>query len=725
MPFINGKKVTPFPGLKLKARDAQRDAVIQFDDVNTAPTTATGYYYLYVDNGKLYYDDGTQTYDLTFGGGGGISSWDGLYASDKTLTLNSTTLTFSLTHATNDGLTITGSAGSAGDCIQITNAGTGSDIEGTSGTWSVSKTGAAVFTSITGIDSFTAAANLALEATGAGTISIGATSSGAIDIGTGGGAITLATATTASLGLTVTAGGILSSDGIVDVVDNSNAASSFRVTNDTITTYGNASDAGMVVFRSESLTTAALLHLSVDETGMAGGYFLRCWSQDAGAAAFTIGELGATVIAGSATGTAALTVTAGNVLVSDGATSFTNSADTTTLTIVADAQTTGNVIDVNADAITTGTLLHLDTTAATFSGKYIDCYDGAASDFTVGLYGATLIAGNAGSNMLTVAAGDVSVADGSLIMVDADNAASLSVTNDFATSESVFVFAGSGVYTGSTTKSFMTLTPSGLTTGTALYIPTAGLTTGKVVNIVAGAATDGVLVDILGGGANMSATGGIATFNMGAATDGAGLRISTSGVYTGAGLIQLTANSATTGNIVDINAAGLTEGTAIKITATEATLTSGMYLEFYDGAANDFSVAKYGATVIAGNALGTAALTLTAGDACVTSGNVIITAGALITPPQEISNDNTAIDLVHGVTTIGNNAPSTHTLADGTVGQHKTIVCTTYVGNAVITPDNLANGTTITLNAVNDGCDLIFLGTEWVVTNLYGTAAVA
>jgi hypothetical protein len=29
------------------------------------------------------------------------------------------------------------------------------------------------------------------------------------------------------------------------------------------------------------------------------------------------------------------------------------------------------------------------------------------------------------------------------------------------------------------------------------------------------------------------------------------------------------------------------------------------------------------------------------------------------------------------------------------------------------------------LNAVNDACDLIFLGTEWFVTNLYGTAAVA
>lgn len=93
--------------------------------------------------------------------------------------------------------------------------------------------------------------------------------------------------------------------------------------------------------------------------------------------------------------------------------------------------------------------------------------------------------------------------------------------------------------------------------------------------------------------------------------------------------------------------------------------------------------------------------------------------------PQSIVNANTAIDIIHGVTTIANDGASTHTLADGTVGQRKTIVCTVYVGDAVITPDNLANGTTITLNAVGDACDIVFLGTEWWVTNLYGTAALA
>jgi hypothetical protein len=119
------------------------------------------------------------------------------------------------------------------------------------------------------------------------------------------------------------------------------------------------------------------------------------------------------------------------------------------------------------------------------------------------------------------------------------------------------------------------------------------------------------------------------------------------------------------------------------------------------------------------------ALTLTLGNETLTAGNLILTAGTIITTPQVISNANTAISVTHGVTTIANNASSTHTMADGAVGQKKTIICVTYTGDAVITPDNLAGGTTITLNAAGDGCDLVFTGTEWWVTNLMGTAALA
>jgi len=361
-----------------------------------------------------------------FGGGSGFTTWDELYANDKSLAISSTTLTFSLTHLTNDGLTLTSGAGT-GDLIHITNSGTGADIAGTSDTWSVSKAGAAVFTAITGCDDLTAAANLGLEATAAGTITIGGTSSGAIDIGTGGGAITLASAVACSGALTV-ATGITVADGANTFTDNSNVAKGLVFINNTVTTYGNASDAGPVHFSSTSLTTGALVTLSLSDTALAGGYYLRGWEQDGAAAAWSIGENGAIVLAGSASGTDVITctagdvtVTSGDVTISEGSLVVVNTANESALTITADSVTTGVVVDINADGVTSGTLLHLDTSVDTFTGKYIDCYDGEASDFTVGLAGATVIAGTAsGTDVLTLTKGDITLTNGDVTLTNGD-----------------------------------------------------------------------------------------------------------------------------------------------------------------------------------------------------------------------------------------------------------------------------------------------------------------
>lgn len=406
MPTFNSRQYTGMAGINLR----EANGCIRFEVPLITPITTSGECILYRSGTDLVWDNGSTT--ITLANAAGVATtWEQLYTNDKTLTIDSTSLTFALTHATNDGLTITASAGSSGDCIQITNSGSGNDIEGTSGLWAVTAAGAATLVSIAGCDSLTANANLALEANGAGTISIGATSSGAIDIGTGGGAVTLATAVTAALGITITAGGLLSSDGIVDVVDNANNASTLRATNDTQTTYGNASDAGMVVFRSESISTGALLHLSLDETALAGGFFLRCWSQDAGAAAFTIGELGATVIAGSAVDTASLTQTKGDHVISDGCLLLTSSSATASISVTNDTVTTlgaaadAGAVDISSESLSTGALLNLslDETALT-TGWYFRCWgqDAAASVFTIGEYGATVITTAAAATSLTI-----------------------------------------------------------------------------------------------------------------------------------------------------------------------------------------------------------------------------------------------------------------------------------------------------------------------------------
>lgn len=67
----------------------------------------------------------------------------------------------------------------------------------------------------------------------------------------------------------------------------------------------------------------------------------------------------------------------------------------------------------------------------------------------------------------------------------------------------------------------------------------------------------------------------------------------------------------------------------------------------------------------------------------------------------------------------------TRTLANGKEGQLKYLLNTVYAADTVVTPANLANGTTITFNAAGDGWLGIFHNGEWWTLALYGTAAVA
>ena len=76
--------------------------------------------------------------------------------------------------------------------------------------------------------------------------------------------------------------------------------------------------------------------------------------------------------------------------------------------------TTGICLAITANAITSGTAIKVTSSVAGFAGKYIQFYDGTADDFSVGLYGATIIAGNASTDVLTVTAGDVQITAGDI-----------------------------------------------------------------------------------------------------------------------------------------------------------------------------------------------------------------------------------------------------------------------------------------------------------------------
>jgi hypothetical protein len=77
----------------------------------------------------------------------------------------------------------------------------------------------------------------------------------------------------------------------------------------------------------------------------------------------------------------------------------------------------------------------------------------------------------------------------------------------------------------------------------------------------------------------------------------------------------------------------------------------------------------------------------------------------------------TSISHIDTVTAAGAHAG---TMADGTNGQIKIITMIADGGDSVITPTNLAGGTTITFNDVGDTAMLIFTNSNWVLISNNG-----
>lgn len=109
------------------------------------------------------------------------------------------------------------------------------------------------------------------------------------------------------------------------------------------------------------------------------------------------------------------------------------------------------------------------------------------------------------------------------------------------------------------------------------------------------------------------------------ATDKDALEIQSSATTAGSA-IKITA-STTTDNTIEATANDLGTGGKIIYLSSNNMAADNFYLYAYDGGAADFSISQHGATLIAGNASGTDALTLTNGDILVTAGHIDITTG--------------------------------------------------------------------------------------------------
>jgi hypothetical protein len=405
--------------------------------------------------------------------------------------------------------------------------------------------------------------------------------------------------------------------------------------------YTSTSNAGLVDIGASATVTGTIVHITSSAASQTAVQALNVTQSGATITAFT-GDF--VSITGGFSGNSSV----GNVVSITGV----NDTKGSVLTLVNNALTTGTMFLV-AHATTviadTGSIMRLSSSSADTGGAtnatILDIANTGSVAGTLVQIKSNLAAQTSTCLLNVVAAGYTAGYTGSVVKITG-------VSTDGASN--VLLVTGANTTAGNTVK----IDAAAITTGTGLLVTSAGvaITTGSLVSLVADAATtctgvlrisaaaltSGFVASLTGGGATITNAGGVLNLAMGAAVDGYGAKILTSGVYTGTvGVLAVSAAAATTGNIAVITGTGLTTGTALLINTTTATLTTGFYIRCNDGVATDFSVGDFGATVIAGSAVGTAALTITAGDIVLSEGTI---AYRQLTETVEAANTLTAAE---------------------------------------------------------------------------------
>src|ERR1035437_697019 len=533
---------------------------------NTFSSTEVGLYVNAAGN-MVYSYLGTGTVLGAAGSSGATPSWNTIFGGTQTMSVQGTAFTIQDTTGTTNNVLSIAASSTSGALIELTQSGSGNDITGTAG-WSVSKAGAATFLSV---------ASATLNGAGAG-LTLGDSGANVITIGTGSNTVTLAKATTFSSTIL----GVSQS-----LVSASNTVVPMLVTDNTITTFGaGVVNGGVLVARSTSVTTGTIIRAQGADGALTTGKYFEAWDTTDSDSVFSVGVSGATVIAGSAFATAALTLTAGDLIVTSGKLNVTTADNTTTsISFIDNTKAAHTLLAVAGSGTFTGTTT---TSFATIT----------PSGLTTGtaLY---IVAAAATSSVAVVDIATAALTSGSALRITGGTAT-------FTTGGKLIELSS----TASVAGNLLTATTTGAYTGTGMILVTAGAaTTGVLVSIVSTTGlTTGSLLRATSSTAGAIATNGAISF-------------SATGVYTStsnAGFVNITANATTAGTVLAVNATGLVDGIGIFSPSAEAGLTSGKYISM----GGKFTVAKFGATVIAGSAAGTAALTLTAGDILVSAGSI-------------------------------------------------------------------------------------------------------
>jgi len=98
--------------------------------------------------------------------------------------------------------------------------------------------------------------------------------------------------------------------------------------------------------------------------------------------------------------------------------------------------------------------------------------------------------------------------------------------------------------------------------------------------------------------------------------------------------------------------------------------------------------------------------------------------GTYFAVAPDTRTDAGAVSVASYYTTVVTTTASAITLADGTEpGQMKKIMMSVDVGDATLTPANLAGATTIVFSAVGDTAEMVWDGTNWTSIALYNTVS--
>lgn len=380
----------------------------------------------------------------------------------------------------------------------------------------------------------------------------------------------------------IIAGDLTLTDGSITITDMDNATS-FSITNDTVTT-----GAPFFLIDSNSLTTESML--KIDAAAITGdGEFILCYR---GGDQFAVKRYGEVEIAGNA-GSNMLTITNGDVLLSNGSITLTDDDNASALVVNNNTITTNTtpVALISSTSLTDGVLFRLDADGLDANaGSYFDVDDSGSSMFSIKTKGATVIAGNdGGTASLTQTKGDHIISDG-CIEVDADSTIDSHIKRG-ATGSSTPVLTIENTH--ATGTGYALLVTQAAASGASGGISITNKGTSPVLSVAAGAARTGYGIHVPG--ANQLAEQLILVDGaLTAASDEGSITVASTGVLAAGGnllRISSTANNAQNSYMAEIaktagTLAGATDGFCLQID-DDSTAVGTSYAVNIDSNANE------------------------------------------------------------------------------------------------------------------------------------------